>query len=68
MSIDDAIKLLRKTKTQGVKHIVLAFWEADMFDRKDDDEWAHAAELIEDDMDWSIAHEQMSQIADLADV
>ena len=68
MSIEDAIKLLRKAKAQGVKHIVLAYWEADMFDHKDDDKWAALTGIIESDMDWSMAHDQMSQIADLADV
>jgi hypothetical protein len=68
MSIDDAIKQLKDRKAQGVKHIVLAYWEADMFDHKDDDKWAGISEIIEADMDWSTAHDQMSQMSDLADV
>ena len=68
MNINDAIKLLEKRKTQGVKNIVLAYWEADMFNYKDDDKWAAISSVIEDRMDWSMTYDQMSQIADLADV
>jgi hypothetical protein len=68
MNINDAIKMLRNAKKEGVKDIVLAYWTADMFDQKEGDAWAEISGIIEDDMDWSMAHDQMSQIADLADV
>lgn len=67
MKIEDAIKQLKQRKDQGVKSIVLAYWEADMFDQKDNDKWEDTASTIEDQMDWSMAHDQMSQILDLND-
>lgn len=62
MKIDDAIKYLQERKAQGVKHIVLAYWEADMFERNDDSAWASDAEHIEDNADWSAAHDQMTEL------
>lgn len=62
MSINDAIKQLKERKAQGVKHVVLAYWEADMFEREDDDKWAADAEHIENNMDWSRAHEGMDDL------
>lgn len=67
MKIEDAIKQLKQRKDKGVKSIVLAYWEADMFDQKDNDKWEDMASIIEDQMDWSMAHDQMSQILDLND-
>jgi hypothetical protein len=67
MKIEDAIKQLKQRKDQGVKSIVLAYWEADMFNQKDNDKWEDVASTIEDQMDWSMAHDQMSQILDLND-
>ena len=67
MKIEDAIKQLKQRKDQGVKSIVLAYWEADMFDQKDNDKWEDIASIIEDQMDWSMTHDQMSQILDLND-
>jgi hypothetical protein len=59
MSIDDAIKQLQDAKESGVRHIVLAYWEADMFDREDDDSWAACAQRMED-IDWSMTHDMLS--------
>ena len=39
MLIEDAIKQLTDAKKQGVKSIVLAWWDSDMFEQKDDEEW-----------------------------
>ena len=62
MSINEAIKQLKECKANGVKHIVLAYWEADMFDREDDDKWAADAEYIENNADWSRAHEGLDDL------
>lgn len=59
MKIENAIELLQQAQKAGTKSIVLAYWEADMFDRKDDESWEAESELIENDMDWSRAHDQM---------
>lgn len=53
MLIDDAIKQLQEAKKDGVKSIVLAWWGADEFDEKDDEEWTKATLYVEDQMDWA---------------
>ena len=60
MKIEDAINQLIEAKNQGTKSIVLAYWEADMFGRRDDDSWEWDSEQIEENMDWSHAHDQMT--------
>lgn len=65
MTIDEAIKNLKDAKKRGVKSIVLAWWDAKMFDRKDNKEWEADAEYLEDQMDWSHAHDQMSDLLEL---
>lgn len=67
MKIEHAIKILKKRKAEGVKNIVLAYWEADMFEEKDNEKWEDTANTIEDEMDWSMTHDQMCQIRDLID-
>ena len=62
MKIEQAIELLQQAQKAGTKSIVLAYWEADMFDRKDDESWETESELIENDMDWSQAHNQISDL------
>lgn len=59
MTIDEAIQNLKDAKKRGVKNIVLAWWDASMFDREDDAEWAADAEKIEEDFDWSSTHEDI---------
>lgn len=59
MSIDEAIKCLRQAKSRGVKNIVFAFWEADMFDCKDDGAWADACDKADDGFDWSHTHDDL---------
>lgn len=60
MTIDEAIANLESAKRGGVKSIVMAWWAADMFDRQDDESWQHDAEIIEDKMDWSVAHDAIT--------
>lgn len=62
MKIEDAIKQLQAAKNRGTKSIIFAYWEADMFEREDDWAWESDAETVEDRMDWSYAHDQMSSI------
>lgn len=59
MKIEDAIKTLQEMKKDGVKNIILAYWEASNFDREDDNAWAEDVELVDDSFDWSSAHEQI---------
>lgn len=60
MKITEAIRILNEAKDQGAKHIVFAFWEAEMFERPDDDAWAEDAEHAEDNIDWSYTHDKIS--------
>lgn len=62
MTIDDAIKMLTRCKEDGVKSIILAFWEAESFDLSDDDTWEGVSESVEDNMDWSYTHDRLSEI------
>lgn len=53
MKIDDAIKSLMEVKKRGVKNIIFAHWEADLFDKEDDKDWEWLCNFIDDKMDWS---------------
>ena len=68
MQIDKAIESLKDAKDRGVKNIVFAYWEADVFTNKDEkpfcdnDEWATIADTVEDVMDWSNTHSDLQEI------
>ena len=62
MKIDEAIENLLNAKSRGVKNIVLAYWESNMFERSDNEEWEKIAYQVEDQMDWSSAHENIALI------
>jgi hypothetical protein len=65
MTIDKAIELLQAEKAAGGKNIIAAWWLADQFQRADDDVWAADAEAVEDKMDWSATHDNISDILNL---
>jgi hypothetical protein len=60
MTIDQAIECLERAKEKGVKSIVIAFWEAEMFGREDDERWEEIAEHL-DEMDWSNCHADLER-------
>ena len=60
MKIKQAIKELQELEKNGVKNIILAFWEADDFDREDDKSWAEDVEIVDDSFDWSATHEDLN--------
>ena len=62
MTIDEAIKNLQDAKARGVKSIVLAYWESEGFGLPDDQDWQALADLVEHEMDWSGAHEDINTI------
>jgi len=62
MTIDDAIKNLEAAKNSGVKSVILAWWSADTFGRDDDKKWKTDSEWVEYRMDWSYAHDQITDI------
>ena len=65
MTIDEAIKCLTNAKAEGVKSIILAYWEAGMFEREkdveflDDKDWEATTYFVEGGMDWSNCHEDI---------
>lgn len=65
MTVDEAIKRLEAAKAAGVKSILVAWWEADAFDRVDDEAWEHAAELVERKFDWSGTHNDLAATLDM---
>jgi hypothetical protein len=65
MTIDEAIELLKAEKKAGVKSVIIAWWNANMFNREDNEAWEHAAEVIEDKMDWSATHSDLHHVLDL---
>lgn len=65
MTIDEAIRLLQSEKAAGVKSVIIAWWDAGMFGRIDDETWAHAAEMVERKHDWSSTHEDLQSALDL---
>ena len=65
MTIDEAIELLKAEKKAGVKSVIVAWWQADMFGRSDDEAWEHAAEMVERKHDWSSTQEDLQMTLDL---
>ena len=65
MTIREAIENLEAAKKRGVKSVILAYWEADQFQREDNETWEHAAELVERKMDWSGTHDDLTMVLDL---
>jgi hypothetical protein len=65
MTIEKAIENLEAAKKRGVKSVILAYWKADQFRREDNEEWEHAAELVERKMDWSATRDDLQSTLDL---
>lgn len=65
MTIDDAIRKLQAAKKSGVKNVIAAWWFADQFEREDNEDWEHAAEIAEEKMDWSATHSELASVLDL---
>ena len=64
MKIDDAIKALIEVKKRGVKNIIFAHWEADLFDKQDDKDWEWLCNFIDDKMDWSSTFDSIAATMD----
>jgi hypothetical protein len=60
MKIKQAIKELQGLEKQGVKNIILAFWEAKDFDRDEDKSWVEDVEILDDSFDWSSTHDDLN--------
>ena len=57
MKIKDAIKLLKEEEKNGVKNIIMAYWTAEAFNRKDDSSWREDVNIVDSDYDWSADQE-----------
>jgi hypothetical protein len=64
MTIDEAIDNLKQAQKNGVKNVIVAWWEADAFGRKDDDTWAEMCDVFDDKMDWSGTHDDIQTLID----
>ena len=62
MSIDEAIELLHQAKINGHTDVVFAYWDKHALDMEDNPDWPAIAEWIEEHMDWSSAHDRMTEI------
>lgn len=60
MHIDEAIKNLEAAKAAGTQNIIHAFWEAPAFEMKEGEEWGDLCDFIDENMDWSTAHDELS--------
>ena len=65
MKIEKAIEMLQQEQKSGTKSIVFAYWKAELFGKEDDESWEAESEWIENDMDWSRAHDQMCDLLEL---
>jgi hypothetical protein len=64
MKIEEAIKALQEEKKNGTKNVIMAYWTAEDFEREDDAAWQEDLEIIDTDMEWSNAHEDLQSALD----
>jgi hypothetical protein len=58
MKIDWAIEQLQKLKVEGTTHVILGWWEEDMFEGLiEEGEWESVAEHVSFETDWSSTHD-----------
>jgi DNA-binding sugar fermentation-stimulating protein len=62
MRIDDAITELQRLKKQGVRSLLVAWWQSQDFARKDDADWEYDSAYAERHMDWSYAHDGLDEL------
>ena len=62
MTIDEAIQQLKSAKKRAHKTYCLLGWDSSQFDRPDNDAWASACDLCDDNMDWSYTHDQLNDL------
>jgi hypothetical protein len=60
MTIDEAIKSLKEAKKQGKTNVIVAWWDNEAFGFQEDDKWAGICDFVDDKMDWSGAHDDIS--------
>lgn len=62
MTIETAIDFLREARLRGAKHILLAYWTAEDFDRKEGEAWATETEMLEASVDWTGVNDQITDL------
>ena len=62
MLIDDAIKALQDLKEKGETAVIIAWWEADEYNMKDNEDWPFVAEQVEDRMDWGNVGDEFTDL------
>jgi hypothetical protein len=62
MHIDKAIEMLEAAKKTGIKNIIFSYWDAEIFNTEDDEDWAHDAAYMEQEMDWSRTNDALENI------
>jgi hypothetical protein len=64
MKIEDAIKALQEEKKNGTKNVIMAYWTAGDFNRKDNKSWEEDLDIVDSDLDWSEAHDDIGSLLD----
>ena len=62
MRIQEAIESLAHMQENGMKNVMLAYWEPGNFGMKEGKKWACACDAVDRHMDWSLSHEMLEQI------
>ena len=64
MQVRRAIELLQNLDPDS--HVIMAWWEHDMFSEVPKERWAEFADSVEDRMDWSVTHDALYVTGELA--
>lgn len=62
MKAKEAIKLLKKLKPD--EQLIIAWWQKDMFEYENPDDWGWISENVTDEFDWSGTHEDIQLYID----
>ena len=61
MTVDEAIKVLRSSYPNN-EEIIIAWWDKEAFPEVSQDNWGGSCDWVMDKMDWSHAHDDISQL------
>lgn len=64
MKIEDAIEALQEEKRNGTKNVIMAYWTAEDFNRKDNSSWQEELDIVDSDYDWSESHNEIGTLLD----
>jgi hypothetical protein len=66
MQIKDAILRLKKAKAQGVKNVIINWWEAENFNLVESPTWEKACRQASTQMEWDSAQEDLENLVSQA--